>query len=105
MITSAEAWSDSEALACNAFMEPGAKLYLAFALRESGDTTSADAIVRECSQMLEQTHANGARYPKLAYRSALLALLAGDHDVAAEDLGRAYEMGWHEYWQAWNDPL
>ncbi|MBL37992.1 MAG: hypothetical protein CMP07_06245 [Xanthomonadales bacterium] len=105
VISSAAGWEGSEALACNAFMEPGARLYLAFALRESGDTASADTIVRECREKLQQTRANGARYPKLAYRSALLALLAGDHDAAARELAQAYEMGWRDCRQAWNDPL
>lgn len=105
VISSAAGRQGGDALACNAFMEPGAKLYLAFALRESGDTSSADAHINECRESLEQTRANGARYPKLVYRAALLALLAGDDDAAADELARAYEMGWREYRQAWNDPL
>lgn len=105
VISSAAHRQGSDALACNAFMEPGARLYLAFALRQSGDTASADAIIDECSETLEQTRANGASYPKLAYRAALLALLAGDDDAAAEELARAYKMGWREYRQAWYDPL
>jgi len=105
VIESAEQWNGSEALACNAFMEPGARLYLAFALRRAGDAAAADAIVEQCAAAMHELRENGAEYPKLYYRSAILELLAGNPDGAAKALENAYARGWREYWQAWNDPL
>jgi len=105
VIDSAEGRRGDDALACNVFMAPGARIYLAFAFRKTGNAEAAEAIIRECRNALQQVRDNGGDYPKLIYRSALLSMLDGDHDSAAETLARAYEAGWRGYFEAWNDPI
>jgi len=105
VIDSAEGRRGDDALACNVFMAPGARIYLAFAFRRAGNAEAAEAIIRECRNALQQVRNNGGDYPKLIYRSALLSMLNGDHDSAAETLARAYEAGWRGYYEAWNDPI
>ncbi len=92
-------------LLCGSFGEPGARLYLAYALRLTGENQQAETLLAECVEDINRIRDSGGIYPRSLYRMALTWSLAGDQQQAEQLLSEAVELGWRAYRQAWNDPL
>lgn len=92
-------------LLCGSFGEPGARLYLVYALRLINENQRAEMLLAECIEDINRIHDSGGIYPRSLYRMALTWSLAGDQEQAAQSLSQAVDLGWRAYRQAWNDPL
>jgi TolB-like protein/Tfp pilus assembly protein PilF len=81
---------------------PGIELALAH--RQAGDANTASAYAAECAGRLDSARGRVYSDSALDYLAARLAAFRGERDKAAEELSRAVDNGWREWWTA-RDPL
>ncbi|RVU33553.1 tetratricopeptide repeat protein [Rheinheimera riviphila] len=77
---------------------------LAWALQQRSDDVTASSYIQKCRLQLEDSRKGKLVDYDLAYLAARLAVLAGEHDRALQQLELAISHGWREWWLS-KDPL